>query len=146
MENEVADVHLAVRTNSKACLLAALPKRKIFDPMTTFASEEDVVELTNLVSSGGVSIWKEEDPVHLTETAYSDIAEHLVSIIKGGDGKDSLELLRKRLESVVTRSAADPAENPLPGWLVGGNQGGQRGCGQARGAAARGADGPPTRS
>ena len=113
----MADVHLAVPSNSKACLLATLPSCKIFDPMTIFTSEEDVVELTNLVSSGGVRIWKEGDPV---------------SIIRGGDGNDSMELLRKLLESFVTRSAADPAQNPLPGWLVGGNQGGQRGRGQAR--------------
>ena len=124
----------AVRINSKACLLATRPSSKIFDPMTTFASEEEPGELSNLVTSGGVSIWKEGDPVHLTETAYGDIAEHLVSTIKEGDSSASVELLRKRLESVVTRSAADPAQNPLPGWLVGGNQGAQRGRGQARGA------------
>ena len=132
MESEVADVHSAVQTNSKACLLAAMTSCKIFDPMTTFASKEDVGELTSLVSSGGVSIWKEGDPVHLTETAYGDIAEHLVSTIKEGDSSASVELPRKRLESGVTRSAADPAQNPLPGWLVGGNQGGQHGRGQAR--------------
>ena len=126
MESEVADVHLAAKTNSKACLLAAMPSCMIFDTMSTFASEEELGELTKLVSSGGVSIWKEGDPVHL--------AEHLVSIIRGGDGNDMVELPRKRLESVVTRSAADPAQNPLPGWLVGGNQGGQRSSGQARGA------------
>ena len=87
-----------------------------------------------MVRSGGVSIWKEGDPVHLTETAYGDIAEHLVSTIKEGDSSAGAELPRRRLESVVTRSAADPAHTPLPGWLVGGNQGVQRGRGQARGA------------
>ena len=81
-----------------------------------------------------MSIWKEGDPVHLTETAYRDIAEHLVSTIKAGDSSASVELPRRRLESVITRSAADPAHAPLPGWLVGGNQGAQCGCGQARGA------------
>ena len=134
MESEVEDVYWAVQTNSKACLLAAIPSCKIFDPMTTFASEEELGKLPSLVSSGGVSIWKEGDPVHLTKMAYSDIAEHLVSTIKEGDGSASAEPPRKRLESVVTRLAADAAQNPLPGWLVGGNQGGQRGRGQARGA------------
>ena len=66
MESELADVHSAVRINSKDCLLAAMPSCKIFDPMTTFASKEQLGEMTNLVSSGGVSIWKERDPVHLT--------------------------------------------------------------------------------
>ena len=32
MESEVVDVHSAVRTNSKAGLLAAMPSCKIFDP------------------------------------------------------------------------------------------------------------------
>ena len=132
MESEVADVLSPVRKNSKACLLAAMPSCKIFDPMTTFASEEELGELPSLVSSGGVSIWKEGDPVHLNETAYGDIAEHLISTIKEGDRRSSAEPPRKQLESVVTRSAADLAQNPLPGWLVGGNQGGQRGRGQAR--------------
>ena len=53
MESEVADVHSAVRKNSMACLVAAMPSCKIFDPMTTFASEEELGELTNLVSSVG---------------------------------------------------------------------------------------------
>ena len=127
----MADVHAAVRANSKACLLAPMPSSKIFNPMATFASKEELGELSNLVSSGGVSIWKEGDPVHLTETAYGDIAEHL---IKQGDCIAGAEVPRRRLESVVTRSAADPAHTPLPGWLVGGNQGAQRGRGQARGA------------
>ena len=134
MESEVADVHSVVRINSKACLLAAMPSSKIFDPMTTFASKEELGELSNLVSSGGVSIWKEGDPVHLTETAYGNIAEHLVSTIKEGDSSASVELPRKRLESVFTRLASDPAQNPLPGWLAGGNQGAQSGRRQARGA------------
>ena len=54
--------------------------------------------------------------------------------IKEDDSSAGAELPRRRLESVVTRSAADPAHTPLPGWLVGGNQGAQRGRGQARGA------------
>ena len=135
LESEMAEVHSAVRANSKACLLAAVPSCRIFDPMTTFACEEELGELSALVSSGGVSIWKEGDPVHLTETAYGDIAENLTNSIRQGDsGGLAAEVPRRRLESVVTRSAADPAHTPLPGWLVGGNQGAQRGRGQARGA------------
>ena len=98
--------------------------------MTTFACVEELGELSALVSSGGVAIWKEGDPVHLTETAYGDIAENLTNIIRQGDSSSSAaEVPRRRLESVVTRSAADPAHTPLPGWLVGGNQGAQRGRG-----------------
>ena len=103
--------------------------------MTTFACVEELGELSALVSSGGVSIWKEGDPVHLTETAYGDIADNLINIIRQGDsGGADVEVPRRRLESVVTRSAADLAHTPLPGWLVGGNQGAQRRRWQARGA------------
>ena len=133
-ESEAAEVHSAVKSNSRACLLAAMPDCRILDLMAIFHSKEDDGDLSSLASSGGVSIWKEGDPVHLTQTAYEDIAEHLVDLIGGREKADSVETPRKRLESVVTRSAAVPAPTLLPGWLVGGNQGGQRGRGQVRGA------------
>ena len=31
------------------------------------------MDLASLTSFSGVSIWKEDDPVHLTETSYGDI-------------------------------------------------------------------------
>ena len=100
-----------MRINSKACLLAAMPSSKIFDPMTTFASEEELGELSNLVSSGGVSIWKEGDPVHLTEAAYGGIAEHLVA--------------RECLHQVGCRPGSKP-----PAWKAGWRQ--QRGSTRPR--------------
>ena len=94
--------------------------------------------LTDLINSGGVSIWKKGDLIHLTETAYGDIAELLVDTITGKSEAKTGTPARKRLESVVTRSATDPLQRPIPGWLVGGNQGGARGRGYPRGRPSRG--------
>ena len=42
-----------------------------FNPLICFGQVEDVVEAK---SSAGLSIWREDHPVHLTEAAYGDIA------------------------------------------------------------------------
>ena len=65
--------------------------------MSTFTDVEDEMDLAGLTSSGGVGIWKECDPVHLTETAYGDIAEHLFDVITGGNDSEVANLPRKRL-------------------------------------------------
>ena len=71
--------------------------------------------------------------MHLTETAYGDIAEYLLDTVSGRAVVDTAGPLRKRLESILTRSASDPLHKPMPGWIVGGNQGGARGRDQGRG-------------
>ena len=123
------EVHAAIRSNSRACLLATYPGCTIFHPITAFKGDDDDTELTDLISSGGVSIWKKGDLIHLTETAYGDIAELLVDTITGKAVVKTGTSTCKCLESVVTRSATDPQQQPIPGWLVGGNQRGARGRG-----------------
>ena len=82
--------------------------------------------------------------MHLTETAYGDIAEYLLDTVSGRAVVDTAGPPRKRLESILTRSASDPLHKPMPGWIVGGNQGGSTGCGnlsgqpRGRGRGARG--------
>ena len=137
-EEEMNQVHMAIRSNSRACLLAAYPGCTIFDPVTAFMGNDDDTELTDLISSGGMFVWKEGDAIHLTETAYGDIAELLVDTITGKSEAKTGTPARKRLESVVTRSATDPLQRPSPGGLVGGNQGGARGRGYPRGRSGRG--------
>ena len=78
-EEEISEVHETVRINSKACLMAAYPGCIILDPLRAFKGEEDTAVLSDLISSGGVSIWKEGGPVHLTQTAYGDIAEQIIN-------------------------------------------------------------------
>ena len=38
----------------------------------------DGSNLAEVFSSGGLSIWCPKDPVHLTPTAYGEVAEHLI--------------------------------------------------------------------
>ena len=42
-----------------------------FNPLSCFGKVDD---LADLQSSAGLSIWREDDPVHLTAAAYADIA------------------------------------------------------------------------
>ena len=137
-----------MKVNSKTCLLAAFPNCMVLDPMQAFRGEDVNAALSDLISSGGLSIWKEGDPVHLTDTAYGDIAEFLMGIIRGKALEDDSAALeddsaatRKRLDSVVTRSLSDPVQRPVAGWLLGGNQGGARGRGFLRGQGPRGGRG-----
>ena len=138
---EISEVHETVRINSKACLMAAYPGCIILDPLRAFKGEEDTAVLSDLISSGGVSIWKEGDPVHLTQTAYGDIAEQIINTAAGKGGEDTAAPARKRLESIVSRSATVQPQRPVAGWLLGGNQGGARGRGYMRGSANRGGRG-----
>ena len=85
-------------------------------------AEYNSQELPSLHSSSGVTIWRGNDLVHLTNTAYGNITDHLVNVVKGSGGGDPEEVpQRKRLESIVTGSGFGPAQKPVPGWLLGGN-------------------------
>ena len=128
VDDDIGEVHDAVRVNSRSTLLTVFLGSTVFDPISAFTAEYSSQELPSLHSSGGVTIWRGDDPVHLTDTAFGDIADHLVNVVKGSGGGDQEDVpQRRRLESVVTRSGTDPAEKPVPGWLLGGNQGGARG-------------------
>ena len=107
-------------------------------PLKAFKGDADTAVLGDLISSGGVSIWKEGDPVHLTQTAYGDIVEQIVNTAAGRGSEDAVAPARKRLESVITRSAIVQPQRPVAGWLLGGNQGGARGRGYMRSSANRG--------
>ena len=81
--------------------------------------------------------------MHLTDTAYGDIVEFLMGIIRGKALKDDSGpgATRKRLDSVVTRSLSNPVQRPVAGCLLGGNQGGTRGRGFLRSQGPRGGRG-----
>ena len=141
-DNDIGEIHDAVRANSRSTLLTAFPGSTIFDPLSAFMAEYNSQELPSLHSSGGVTIWRGGYLVHLTDTAYGDIADHLVNVVKGSGGGDPEEVpQRRRLESIVTWSRSDLAQKPVLGWLLGSNQGGARGCpptGNSRGRGWRG--------
>ena len=71
--------------------------------------------------------------MHLIDTAYGDIADFLLGLIRGKVEKVVSAATRKCLESVVSRSLAYPVQCPVAGWLLGGNQGSARGRGFPQG-------------
>ena len=85
-DDDICEIHDAVRANSRSTLLTAFPGSTIFDPLAAFMAEYNSQELPSLHSSGGVTVWRGDDPVHLTDTAYGDIADHLVNVVKGSGG------------------------------------------------------------
>ena len=57
--------------------------------------------------------------MHLIDTAYGDIADFLLGLIRGKVEKVVSAATRKCLESVVSRSLAYPVQCPVAGWLLG---------------------------
>ena len=91
--------------------------------------------MVSLISSTGISIWQEDDPVHLTNVAYGDIAASLVKVVTKTATDPAADQLRcPRLESVVTRPREATVANTTPGLIHGKTQQGSRG----RGAPGRG--------
>ena len=96
--------------------------------MDSFADAEE--DMAGILSSAGMSIWHENDPVHLTNAAYGDIAASLVKLVTTATADPSTDQLRRpRLESVVTKPREATAANPTPGWILGEAQQGGRGRG-----------------
>ena len=81
--------------------------------------------------------------MHLTDTAYGDIADFLIGVIRGKAVEEDSAATSKRLDSVVTRSLSDPFQRPVAGWLLGSNQGRARRRGFLRGQGPRGGRGLP---
>ena len=72
--------------------------------------------MASLISSAVMSIWQENDPVHLTNAAYGDIAASLVKVITTVATDPSADQLRRpRMESVVTKPREATAANATPG-------------------------------
>ena len=91
--------------------------------------------MASLLSSAGLSIWQDSDPVHLTNAAYGDIAASLVKVVTTAATDSSTDMLRRpRLESVVTNPREATAANTTAEWILGEAQQGGRG----RGAPERG--------
>ena len=117
----------------RGCLETAFPGCAVFNPTDSFADADG--DMANLISSAGISIWLEDDPVHLTNTAYGDIAASLIKLVNKTAADPSADQLhRPRLESVVTRPREVTVANSTPGWILGEAQQGGRG----RGAPGRG--------
>ena len=104
----------------------------IFDPVSAFRGGPRLIAKTSMA---GMSVWLEEDPVHLTASAYKDIASLVQNQAElAVQGKPASG--RRRIDSIVTSqlSVATPAVLQVPGWISGTeNVGGGFGRGGSRG-------------
>ena len=89
-----------------------------FDPVAALGGGD---KLSAKTSSAGLSAWLDNDPVHLTATAYKDIAGLVLAqaaIVTQGRGPTG----RRRLNSIVPvpqPTVHHPATVREPGWISG---------------------------
>ena len=102
-----------------------------FNPLSCFTEAED---LADIKSSAGLSIWREDDPVHLSAAAYNDIAAVLASQANNNGRQPTVGYCRRRLASVIPVPARSVPAVREPEWISGelrsargGPRGGQRG-------------------
>ena len=71
-------------------------------------------------STAGMSVWLEEDPVHLTASTYKDIAS-LVQNQAELEVQGKPATGRRRIDSIITSQmpGAMPAVLQVPGWISG---------------------------
>ena len=148
-DEDYAEVYVQVRETAKSSLEAAFPGAIIFDPVAAFGGSRDTEDPTQLGSSRGLSIWAKGDPVHLTPTAYGDLADDLVNKVSSAASVGGQPETRRRIESVVTRISTVPKAATTPGWILGdsstpsrGRGGPGRGFGSGSGRGGR-RGGPP---
>ena len=105
-----------------------------FDPVAALGGGD---KLSAKTSSAGLSAWLDDDPVHLTATAYKDIAGLVLAqaaIVVQGRGPTG----RKRLHCIVPvpqPTIHHPANVREPGWISGtenSNNRGGRGSGRGQ--------------
>ena len=88
-----------------------------FDPVAAFGGGQKLAAKT---SSAGLSVWQENDPVHLTSAAYKDIASLIqhqaCSLIAGAPASG-----RRRINSIIPGQpqSSAPAVISVPGWISG---------------------------
>ena len=102
-----------------------------FNPLSCFTEAED---LANIKSSAGLSIWRDDDPVHLSTAAYNDIAAVLASQANNNGRQPTSGYGRRRLASVIPALARSVPAVREPEWISGelrsargGPRGSQRG-------------------
>jgi hypothetical protein len=98
-ESQSAEIYRAI--DSAEMAIAAYSTETTFSTLSvinTFnGSDLDLAEVT---TSDGLPIWREADPVHLSQTAYNELAAAVGEQHDGGGGGDRPRK-RPRLESVV---------------------------------------------
>jgi hypothetical protein len=129
------ELHLAVSHFRTAVVsLPAGQISRVFDIYRHFGQDEYAAR--DLDTGDGGSIWRDDDPVHLTDAAYMEIG---MALLRGKEEDDDVfkpPKKQQRLESVVPVVPAKPeqaakAPPPTADWLTGRlaapKHGGQRG-------------------
>ena len=117
-DEDFSQILISAIASCRGCLEAAFPGCTVFNPTDSFADVEG--DMASLLSSAGLSIWQESDPVHLTNAAYGDIAASLVKVVSTAATNPSADMLRRpQLESIVTKPREATAANTTPGWILG---------------------------
>ena len=113
-----------------------------FNPLSCFSSAEDLSEIRSSAGLSILSIWREDDAVHLTAAAFNDIVAVLSNQAKNNGKQPLTGQVRPRLASVIpaVMQATPPVREPAwisgelsaargspPGGQCGGYQGGQWG-------------------
>ena len=90
--------------------------------------------MSAFTSSAGLSIWREDDAVHITAAAYNDIAAVLSNPAENYGKQPLTGTVRRRLASVIPAATAATPPVREPAWISGelrsargGMRGGQRG-------------------
>ena len=102
-DEDYTEAYAQVRETARACLETVFPGAIIFDPVAAFGGSNDTADQNQLLSSSGLSIWAKGDPVHLTPTAYGDLADVLINKVSSATSAGAPLEKRKRIESVVTK-------------------------------------------
>ena len=108
------ELYKAMERGAEAAAESELSRFKVFYITDLF--ECDTV-LSSMVTSAGVSVWKEADPVHLTNEAYVEIGAHLLSL---EDDKPAPSK-RERLDSLVPAPPPKKRRGDVapPLWVAG---------------------------
>jgi len=143
------ELHLAV--SHFWTTVASLPPgtiSRVFDIYQQFGQDESAAR--DLDTSDGLSIWRDDNPVYLTDAAYMEIG---MSLLRDGEDDDDVfqpPKKHQRLESIVPAVPTKPeqagkAPSPTADWLTGRlaapKRGGQKGGwpkGGGRGGGGRG--------
>ena len=91
-DEDFGQILVSAIASCRGCLEAAFPGCVVFNPTDSFADADG--DMASLISSAGMSIWRENDPVHLTNAAYGDIAASPVKVITTAAADPSAHQLR----------------------------------------------------
>ena len=121
MEDDFEDILMGAAATCRNIVSSEVEKAGLtlftFDPVSALSGGSRLMAKT---STAGMSVWLEDDPVHLTASAYKDIASlvhNQAELVVQGSPTSG----RRRIDSIVTgqRLVPLPAVPQVPGWISG---------------------------